>query len=262
MRDLVTTKIAEASPKRTAPMIAEANVPAPVAANPAPAARVALASAGSTPVALPPARPVVIATAAPAPAAPAVERKPQVASEPLLPIKVKTIKVKLNGVHTASLSNPSVAGLTSDETISTQSVAHDETARAPLVNPRPGVLGVLPATAVAPAPAVESPAPATRTAAAPAARPEPATPARAVQHSGWIVQVGAFPGEGEAKSRLQAAQNKAKALLGRADAFTEQVVKGDKTLYRARFAGLERDQAEAVCKQLKRNEIACLTIKN
>jgi len=47
-----------------------------------------------------------------------------------------------------------------------------------------------------------------------------------------------------------------------ADAFTETVTKGDKKLYRARFAGLDRDEAEAACKYLKRNEIACMTIKN
>ena len=31
---------------------------------------------------------------------------------------------------------------------------------------------------------------------------------------------------------------------------------------RARFAGLDRDEAEAVCKKLKRSDISCFTIKN
>lgn len=244
MRALVTDKIAEASPKRTAPAIAVASAPAapPVAAKPTPPAKIALASAGSTPVTLP-AKPAAAAVAA-------VDHEPQGSAEPIRPIKVKTIKVKLSGVHTAA---PAVKVPTADETISTQSVASDEAGRAAIVNPRPGVLGVLPASAADRQP------PATRTAAA---RPEPAAPARQVQHTGWIVQVGAFPGEGEAKQQLHSAQSKAKTLLGRADAFTEAVVKGDKTLYRARFAGLEREQAEAVCKHLKRNEIACLAIKN
>ena len=44
--------------------------------------------------------------------------------------------------------------------------------------------------------------------------------------------------------------------------FTEPWSKGDKTLYRARFAGLQKDEAEAVCRQLKRNDIDCMTIKN
>ena len=53
-----------------------------------------------------------------------------------------------------------------------------------------------------------------------------------------------------AKDRLAAARNKAISLLGRADAFTEPVTKGDKTLHRARFAGLDKDHAEAACKTL------------
>ena len=42
----------------------------------------------------------------------------------------------------------------------------------------------------------------------------------------------------------------------------ERVQKGDKALYRARFAGFDKAMAEAACKQLKRSDIACLTVKN
>jgi D-alanyl-D-alanine carboxypeptidase len=92
-----------------------------------------------------------------------------------------------------------------------------------------------------------------------AAMPEPA----AKPHSGgWMIQVGAFPEEKEAKQRLVAAQDKAKALLGRADPFTEKVEKGDRSLYRARFAGLNKDQAETACKHLKRSEIPCMLLRN
>jgi D-alanyl-D-alanine carboxypeptidase len=81
-------------------------------------------------------------------------------------------------------------------------------------------------------------------------------------HTGWVIQVGAFDGEREALQKLSAVQAKAGPLLGRASPFTEQVVRGDKTLYRARFAGLQKDEAEAACRQLKRNDIDCMTIKN
>jgi D-alanyl-D-alanine carboxypeptidase len=92
-----------------------------------------------------------------------------------------------------------------------------------------------------------------------AAMPEPA----AKPHSGgWMIQVGAFPEEKEAKQRLVAAQDKAKALLGRADPFTEKVEKGDRSLYRARFAGFNKDQAETACKHLKRSEIPCMLLRN
>jgi D-alanyl-D-alanine carboxypeptidase len=82
-------------------------------------------------------------------------------------------------------------------------------------------------------------------------------------HSGWIIQVGALESEGEAQQRIDAARNQARGLLSKADSFTEPVVaKGDRKLYRARFAGLERDQAEAVCKTLKRADISCITMHN
>jgi D-alanyl-D-alanine carboxypeptidase len=86
---------------------------------------------------------------------------------------------------------------------------------------------------------------------------------KAAVHSGWIIQVGALESEGEAQQRIDAARNQAHGLLSKADSFTEPVVaKGDRKLYRARFAGLERDQAEAVCKTLKRADISCITMRN
>jgi D-alanyl-D-alanine carboxypeptidase len=84
-----------------------------------------------------------------------------------------------------------------------------------------------------------------------------------VVRTGWIVQVGALESESEAKQRIDLARNKASALLSRADPFTETTVSKDKrTLYRARFAGLDRDSAEAVCKTLKRADISCMTVRN
>ena len=146
-----------------------------------------------------------------------------------------------------------------------------------------GVLGVLPASSVAVAPA-PSPAPSQAMAyAAPAkAEPQPAqatqppTPAQAVQQNvaikpvvpasartGWMVQVGALESESEAKQRIEAAKNQARGMLNKADPFTEPVVaKDNRKLFRARFAGLERDQAEAVCRALKRADISCITVRN
>jgi D-alanyl-D-alanine carboxypeptidase len=106
------------------------------------------------------------------------------------------------------------------------------------------VLGTLPARSAALEPA---PAPA-------AAKPQ--------VHSGWMIQVGAFQAEQEAKQRLTAVQSKASKVLNGADPFTESVDKGGTTFYRARFAGLDKDKAEAACKYLKRNDVDCVTIKN
>ncbi len=77
-----------------------------------------------------------------------------------------------------------------------------------------------------------------------------------------MIQVGAFPAEAQAHDRLKSAQDLAKSMLATAEPFTERVVKGDTTLFRARFAGFDKDHAEAACKYLKQNEIACLAIKN
>ncbi len=84
-----------------------------------------------------------------------------------------------------------------------------------------------------------------------------------VTHTGWIIQVGALESESEARQRIDAARSQAHGLLNKADPFTEPVVaKGDRKLFRARFAGLDRDQAEAVCRTLKRNDISCITVRN
>jgi len=80
--------------------------------------------------------------------------------------------------------------------------------------------------------------------------------------SGWLIQIGALPDENEARQRLETAQNMVKGLLGKADPFTERTEKGDKVLFRARFAGLEKNQAEAACKHLKRSAIPCMLLKN
>jgi D-alanyl-D-alanine carboxypeptidase len=90
---------------------------------------------------------------------------------------------------------------------------------------------------------------------------KPAAPA--VVRTGWIVQVGALESESEAKQRIDLARTKASSLLSKADPFTETTTsKDNRTLYRARFAGLDKDQAEAVCKTLKRADISCMTVRN
>jgi len=138
-----------------------------------------------------------------------------------------------------------------------------------------GVLGVLPASSVQPAPApqpvaVAAAAPQAQPLPAPAAQPAaqapqamPSAPVKTVVHTGWIVQVGALETEGEAQQRIEAARNSSRGLLSKADSFTEPVIaKDNRKLFRARFAGLERDQAEAVCRALRRSEIVCITVRN
>src|SRR5262249_59068804 len=92
--------------------------------------------------------------------------------------------------------------------------------------------------------------PARRASAAPAAKP---------QHKpGGMIQVGAYPAEQAAKQRLSTVQTKASKILTGAEAFTETIDKGGTTYYRARFAGLDKDKAEAACKYLKKNDVECV----
>jgi D-alanyl-D-alanine carboxypeptidase len=128
-----------------------------------------------------------------------------------------------------------------------------------------GLLGVLPASSVPPSSS------STMAYADPAPRAQPQSQTvqqngalkPAAAHTGWIIQVGALESENEARLRIEAARNQARGLLAKADSFTEPVVaKGEKKLFRARFAGLDRDQAEAVCRTLKRSDISCITVRN
>jgi len=130
--------------------------------------------------------------------------------------------------------------------------------------PAPAMQAVAAAVPPPAPPTVAQPRPATKVAALGNDAPAPAAPAEPVakQRSGWLIQVGALPDETEAKQRLENARSKAKTLLGKAAPFTERTEKGDKVLYRARFAGLEKNQAEAACKHLKRSDIPCMLLKN
>jgi D-alanyl-D-alanine carboxypeptidase len=78
--------------------------------------------------------------------------------------------------------------------------------------------------------------------------------------TGWVIQLGAPEDEGKAKELLAAAKNSTRALR-HASPFTEKVVKGGTTLWRARFSGFDPDAAQAACKELKRNGFACFATK-
>jgi D-alanyl-D-alanine carboxypeptidase len=135
-------------------------------------------------------------------------------------------------------------------------------ARAPAVAAKAEPAAVAPAIA-APAASTAKTAMAAAKPAAPVPAAKPAAGATKPQHHpGWIIQVGAFPAEQAAKQRLSNVQTKAPKMLTGAEPFTETVDKGGTTFYRARFAGLDKEQAEAACKYLKKNDVECVTIKN
>jgi D-alanyl-D-alanine carboxypeptidase len=339
MRNLLAENLEKAATKRTVAAITErsADANADVAeaeADSRPTQTAQTASTAPEPVAAPPARsaaapsrPSVIAAAAaavpPAQAKPepepltngVIQTQPIAAipgsSEPMKPVRVKTVQIKAGQMKLASAGPPqpttpvtnaippartevpetSSAVVAKAETgkpeTSKAETGKSETGKADAAKPETskpetsrtemppqpanhgtgnGILGVLPASSL----------PSTSQAMAyadPAPRAQPQPQPQAIQqngaikpvatHTGWIIQVGALESESEALQRIDEARNQARGLLAKADPFTEPVVaKGDRKLFRARFAGLERDQAEAVCRTLKRSDISCITVRN
>jgi D-alanyl-D-alanine carboxypeptidase len=211
-------------------------------------------------------------------------------SEPMKPVRVKTVQIKAGQIKLAAagqaqepapvnstlppaqveIPETSTAVMAKAETAKTET-GKSEAVRSELP-PQPanhgkgtGILGVLPASSLA--------SHSTSGAMAYVDFPSHAQPSQPPQqngtakpetvHTGWIIQVGALETESEARQRIEAARSQAHGLLNKAESFTEPVVaKGDKKLFRARFAGLDRDQAEAVCRALKHTEISCITVRN
>jgi D-alanyl-D-alanine carboxypeptidase len=215
-------------------------------------------------------------------------------SEPMKPVKVKTVQIKAGQTKLAAAGpaqpappvTSAIPARTDVPETSNAIVAKAENGKADggktdtgAVNaartdlpPQPaghgtgnGILGVLPASSLSsasPSQAMAYADPSPRAQPTPSVQPNSASKPE-VTHTGWIIQVGALESESEALQRIEAARNKAHGLLNKAESFTEPVVaKDDRKLFRARFAGLDRDQAEAVCKALKRSDISCITVHN
>ena len=85
---------------------------------------------------------------------------------------------------------------------------------------------------------------------------------RPAGHGGVMIQIGATPTVAEANGLLARARNQSHGTLAGASPFTEKLQKGHGTLFRARFAGLTPDAADAACRALKRSGVSCFTTKN
>ncbi|MCT7666678.1 D-alanyl-D-alanine carboxypeptidase [Shinella kummerowiae] len=76
--------------------------------------------------------------------------------------------------------------------------------------------------------------------------------------SGWVIQIGATPDQGQASDLLAKAKNQGGKALSSAQPFTVAVNSGSGQLYRARFGGFDNQNgAAAACKALKRKGFAC-----
>jgi D-alanyl-D-alanine carboxypeptidase len=255
MRELIGAHIKEASLQHSAPVIAEKTEqrgePQPIAFSAAPLSSHA--------------EPAAAASATP-------HGRPTAGSnDPIQPLVVRTITYRTAPPQTTALAplpNLVPAAAQSPQPAAAAAV-HAAPASQATETPGPMVI------------ASTEPAPVVTSGSAEAAKPGPtkaevakadiakaevakAAPTAAQTHArgGWLIQIGAFDGEDEAKQHLSAAQLQAPTILATADAFTERVQKGDKALYRARFASFDKATAEAACKQLKRSDIECMAVKN
>jgi D-alanyl-D-alanine carboxypeptidase len=236
MRALIEGNIRLASTKRSAPVVAERAAPK------------------SEPQQVALAKPVLTGSE------PATARASVGSNDPIRPLLVKTVTYHTVTVRTASMIPIPVLVPT---TPSAQAQAEAPTVRAYVASADP----------TTPVPVVNPPAPKTEAKAEPVltAQPIKSVPAKVANaapegaphaHGGWVVQIGAFDSEDEARQHLSDAKQKVHSTLAAAEPFTERVQKSDKTLYRARFAGFDKDSAQAACKQLKHSDFACMTLKD
>jgi D-alanyl-D-alanine carboxypeptidase len=244
MRELIGAHIKEASLQRTAPAIAEQ-------AAPRDEPQQAAVTKAST-----------VSRADPTPTATVSTRAAAGSNDPIQPLLVKTVSYRIAPVQPAPLSPmPALVAAPAPQPEARRTVVASADTVPPVtiaavksdpIKPDVAKTEFVKTEVATTAPASPEPAKAEPT------KPEPQARAR----GGWLIQIGAYPGEDEAKQHLSAARSKVRDKLSAADPFTERVLKGDKALYRARFAGFDKETADATCKQLKRNDFDCITVKN
>src|SRR6202166_3666705 len=284
MRNLLAENLEKAATRRTVAAIGERNasdantdVAEAEAASSRPTQTVQVqgavqaASASPEPVAAPPVRssaqasrsifaeataavPPAQARAEPAPFTNGVIQTQPIAaipgsSEPMKPVKVKTVQVKAGQMKLASAgaAQPTTPITNAIPPIrpevpetSSAVVAKAETNKAEInklevarteMPPQPanhgtgnGILGVLPVSSAPPSSVPQAMAYADPP---PRAHPQPSAVQQngaikpVAAHTGWIIQVGALETESEAQQRLDAARNQAHGMLRKADPFTE-----------------------------------------
>ena len=287
MRELINSHIRQAALRHAGPRVAEGSDETDRQPEPLPAA---------------PAKARVSSRPDPTPTASVSARAPASSSEPIHPVMVKTISYRTAPMPAAALAPmPALVPVAARAAAPTPPAAAPATS-ASITQPGDGSRTVVVASAEPGEIAIASKADPQRTAAKPdiakadvakadiakgdiakadiakadivkadivkadiakadIAKPEPAPP-QAHARGGWLIQIGAYDAEAEARQHLSAAQSQAHATLAAAEPFTERVQKGDKALYRARFAGFDRGAAEAACRELKRSDFECMAVRN
>ena len=276
MRELISGHIREASLQHTAPVLAERAEPR------------------GEPQAVALAKAALSTRADPTPTSAITAHAMVGSTDPIKPLLVKTISYRIAPVRTAALGPMPALVPVADSAPQSQASAPAAAARpsvqeqraeatrtetrrtiAAVADPTPSTSPVSAKAETAKSEPAKSEPAKVETARVETSRGEPtksealaseripnSEPAQIHARGGWLIQIGAYEGEDEAKQHLSAAQLKVHTMLAAADPFTERVQKGDKSLYRARFAGFDKETAEAACRQLKRSDFQCMTLKN
>ena len=204
--------------------------------------------AAPSPQAQPLADETVIAKAATA-AAPAAARQPST-----FEAQMAALAVKLNFPTPPNSGTP-------------QQVAEAAGAPPPpayrLKGPDP-ITEVAAAPVTAPAgPVASAPLAAASIAAAPVAAAKALAPAArvAVAKGAFQIQIGAFGSPVEATNQISVVRQNAAQLLNGHEGVTLPIVKGDRKLFRAKFAGFDSTGAANTCLELRRRQIDCFVMK-
>jgi D-alanyl-D-alanine carboxypeptidase len=141
----------------------------------------------------------------------------------------------------------------------------------PMLGARPSTLQAQAANlesgrpAVLPAPPPRPAAPMAQLAAPPAqverAPPPPAAPAVRAAAGAFQIQVGAYASPAEAERQLSVVGQRASGLLASRTPLTLPTTRGDRPMYRARFAGFDSAGATKACAELRRLAVDCLVMK-
>jgi len=79
---------------------------------------------------------------------------------------------------------------------------------------------------------------------------------------GWVLQIGATPSEDGARRLLDDASGQVSALKD-FRSYVETVDNTGQTIYRARFSGFNgRDEARALCSEIKKTNMSCLAVQS
>ena len=75
------------------------------------------------------------------------------------------------------------------------------------------------------------------------------------------MQIGVYESPTEAERAMAAAKSKAGGVLDESATLAVPITKGDKQLYRARFAGFDSASATTACNELRRNGLDCFVAR-